>query len=631
LRIIDKSGGKQIDFDTLDDDTLAALGQWRQSERMRSDSARGAIEREWALAMEMYEGVATKGRDLPMNNGASDMPSIEMTIGAIAVDNIYANLIELIYQSEQLISVVPRKSYEDYSDAVQDFIDWGCREAFGVDEAISSSTLDCIKLGPMAFYIPYVEKIKVTDTYKVIDRGPKIIALPCEDFHLPEGSSGNIQTDSWVSMDMWLTEADLALYAKSDRRPKGWNTEGIDPAANISPTRQKRLNVASEQSSAAASGKLYQIEFCCGEYDIDDDGLLEEIEIISDVTTNRIMSISFPKYDKRPFEFTSYQIRSHVAWGLGVMKMSGPFEDEVSILHNERVINVRLANSRMWRAAAAVKSFLDRIWPGKVIQANKDEVEGLKMGDIYPSTTQAEMMTIAFAERRTGVSDLQASQGKLGTRTPGVSAMAYMQSANRRFTPAFRNMRGCIADAVRQCLYRVQERVKANDKAAIQDVRDVLGDKADKFLELMNKVDNLIDAVDIQVTATSISINREADRQSMSMLMQVAEKYYQSRIQLEQSKAMAPTKEMHDLITAIDAAVVKLMRRYLRTFETISDVDAYLAEVDGINEMAKQLPPQAQGGLNGLTQMLQDRAQTNGPQPQQQDIPPTEAGGIPIQ
>lgn len=630
MRIIDKQGGKQIDFDSLSDETLLALGRWRQQERMRSASARGSIEMEWMEAMNAYEGVPPKGRDIPLNNGTADMPSLEMTIGAIAVDNIHANLIELIYQTGQLISVVPRKKFEQYQDAVQDYVDWGCRESFGVDEAIAPSTFDCIKLGSMALYIPYVEKIKVTDVHKVIDRGPRIIPLPIEDFHLPEGSTGNIQTDRWVAMDMWLSESDLALYAYNEKhRPKGWDIEGIKPAANISQVRQKRLDVANEQSSEAAAGLLYQIEYCCGEYDIDDDGYLEELEIYTDMTTNKVMWIGFPKYDKRPFEYACYQIRPHVAAGLGVMKMSLPFEDETSILHNERVINARLANSRLWRVAPAVANFLDKLWPGKVIKAGQGEVEGLQMGDIYQSTVQAEAMTIAFCERRTGVSDLQSSQGKLGTRTPGVSAMAYMQTANRRFTPAFRNMRGCIADAVRQCLYRVQERVKANDKAAIQDVKDVLGDKADAFLELMTSVDNLIDAVDVQVTASSISINREADRQSLTMLWQLMKDYYQNLVQLEGYKATAPKPEMVELANAIEQSARALVRRILRTFETLSDVDKYLAEVKGFEELTQQAPPQLQGGLQGLAQQMQQIAPQVGPP--QGDIPPTEAGGIPLQ
>ncbi len=628
MRIIDKSGGKQIDFDSLTDEQLGNLSRWRQEERLRSESARKAIEVGWMDEMRMYEGIPPSSvRDSAGN--MADAPNIEITLGAIAVDNIFANLIELLYQTDQMLQVLPRKGYEEYSDAVQDYVDWGCREAFNVDDAIPPAAHDCIKLGSMCLYIPWVEKVKVTDTYKIIDRGPRIIPLAIEDFHLPEGSRGNVQTDRWASMDMWLTEADISLYEKSDHNSKGWNIEGIETAANISEVRQKRLDVAKEHSSEAAAGKLYQIEYCCGEYDIDDDGLLEELEIVSDVTTNKIMSVAFAKYDARPFEFAVYQLRPHVAWGLGVMRMNTPFEDEVSTIHNERVLNARLANARMWRAGSAVAAFLNKIWPGKVVTANKDEVEPLKMADIYPSTTQAEMMTISFAERRTGVSDLQAAQGRLGTRTPGISAMSYMQAANRRFTPAFRNMRGCIAAAIRQCLYRTQERIKAKDKAVIEDIKNVLGDKADKFLELMGKVDNLIDAVDIQVTASSVSINREADRQSWVMLSQLAEKYYQSRIQLEQLKAQAPTQEMKQLVEAIEAASIKLMRRILRTFETVSDVDAYLAEVEGIKQMTEQLPPQAQGGLNGLAQMMQERAQSGAPQ--QPDIPPTEAGGVPIQ
>ena len=617
MRIIDRSGGKELK--DLSTEQLTDLGTWRREERMRSDSARNAIERGWMDDLRMYNGIPpSNARNIPIEMA----PNIEITLGAIAVDGIFSNWIELITQSTQLITVLPRKKYEDYSDAVQDWIDWGCREAFNIEEAINVAAFDCIRLGPMALYIPYVEKVKVTDTMKVIDRGPRIKTLVIEDFHLVEGSAGNIQDDQWVSMDMWLTSSDLEMYKKK----AGWNLEGVEPAANVSEVTQKRYDVSQEESNKAVHGGLYQIEYCCCQYDIDNDGIDEELEVIWDVTSGLVMKVSYPKYDLRPFEFAVYQITPGVAWGQGVERMCAPFEEETSVIHNERTLNMRLANARIWRAAPAISAFLDKIWPGKVVKANAGDFEGVKMADIYSSSPQGEMMTVAFAERRTGVSDLQAQASRMGTRTPGFTASTYMQAANRRFTPPYRNMRLCIANAVRQCLYRVQERIRNGDKAATDDVMAVLGDeKGQKFVELMKKVDNLIDAVDIQVTASSVSINRDADRQNLMGLMQLWKDWQKSRLELQQMATMAPTQELKELAGEIEKAAVNLLRRYMRTFEILGDVDKYLAEVRGFEELAGQAPPQIAKGLQGIAAQLGQAAQ-NGAPPQQ---PPPDDGGQP--
>lgn len=606
MRIVDRSAGKPLE---INDGKRKDLEIELRESRMRSDSARDAIEKGWMDDLRQYAGVPmTPSRNTPIE----EAPNIEITLGAIAVEGIYANLIELFFQSGQFVTVLPRKNYEDYADAVQDYVDWGCRESFNVEDATNTATFDCIRLGTMDFYIPYVEKVKVTDVYKVIDRGPKIIPVAIEDFHLPEGSRGNVQEDRWCEMDLWLSLSDVRLRAKRNDWDLGDEECNIKPAPNISQVRQKRLDIAGEQSDEGSSGKLYNICYRCQQFDIDDDGIDEELEVIWDKTSGSILSIRYPKYDVRPFEHAVYQIQPHVATGLGVQRMCGPYEDEVSVIHNERVLNMRLANARIWKAKQTIKSFLDRLWPGKVIGvSDMNDFEGEKMADVYPSSAQSEMMTVAFAERRTGVSDMQAASSRLGTRTPATSAMSYMQAANRRFTPAFRNMRTCVAAAIRQCLYRTQERILAKDKDAIKDVMAILGpEKGAKFIELMKKVDDLVDAVDIQVTAASVSINREADRQNMVMLAQLYEKYAQSRIQLTQLADNAPTPDQKALAEALIIATVRLMRKIIRSFETISDVDAYLAEVKGVEEMTGQLPPQVQQGLLGLTGQLGAAAQS---------------------
>lgn len=616
MRILDRSGGTPLP--DLSAQTLKELGAWCQESRLRSDSARNGIEQEWQDDLRQYSGIpATTERNVPIDQA----PNLEITLGAVAVDGIFANWIELVTQTNQFVTVVPRKKYEEYADALQDLIDWGCREAFNVESAINIAPFDCIQLGSMALYIPWSEKIRKTDVVKVIDRGPRIIPIAIEDFHLPEGSRGDVQNDAWVEMDMWLDSSDLRLYLRREGKDGGWaylddDLSQVMRAPNISEVRQRRLDVAREQSSEAAEGTLFNICYRCALYDIDDDGIAEELEIIWDKTSANVLDVRFPQYQLRPFEFAVYQLRAHVAWGLGVQRMCATYEEEVSVLHNERVLNARLANSRLWIADPAIAPFLDRVWTGKVIRGRPDQVVGLQMADIYPSSTQAEMMTVAYAERRTGVSDLQSAGQRLGTRTPATSAMSYMQAANRRFTPSFRNMRNCEARGVNQCVYRYQERVRANDQDAIEDLKNIVGEeKANLLIRLFTTVDNLIDAYEAQLTAVSVSINREADRQSFLMLINLWQNFQKQRVELAQFAAMAPTPQLKALAEAIDEAGLRLLKRFLRTFETISDVDAYLAEVDGFQAMTGGLPPQLQRGLQGFPQQLQELMQQRGPEP----------------
>jgi hypothetical protein len=612
MRIYDKSGGKPLP--DLDAATLKALGEWCTQTRLRSDNARNAYERDCMADLRQYAGIPTVGeRNIPIDNA----PNIEITIGALCVETIYASFIELVTQAPQLVTVIPRKGYEDYADAVQDFIDWGCREAFNLEQVINVAPFECVQLGTMAVYIPYAEKIRVTDTMKVIDRGPRCIPLVLEDFHLPEGSQGDIQTDPWVEMDIWVSgENDLRQRAKFSK----WNyfdVSRVTRAADIPELTQRRYDVSRDQSNPTAEGNLYHLCYRCAEYDIDDDGINEEIEIIWDKTSGNVLDVRYPTYQTRPFEMAVYQIRNRVAWGLGVQRMCAPYEEEISLIHNERTLNMRLANSRIWKASRTIAAFLTKLWPGKVVEVSRqDEFSGEAMADIYPSSEAGEMMTLSIVERRTGISDQGSSAGqRIGTRTPGMSTLSFMQEKNRRFTPPFRNMRNCLSAAVRQCIYRVQERVRLKDKDAIADVINVLGqEKGLRFLDLCETKDNLIDAFDVQITAASVSANREADRQNFVMLLNLWQAFQKQRVELKQFETMAPTQELKELAAAIEKSGLKLLRRIMRTFETISDVDAYLAEVKGMEDMAGNLPPEAQQGLQALAGLLQQAAQQRGPE-----------------
>jgi hypothetical protein len=98
------------------------------------------------------------------------------------------------------------------------------------------------------------------------------------------------------------------------------------------------------------------------------------------------------------------------------------------------------------------------------------------------------------------------------------------------------------------------------------------------------------------------------------MLLNLWQAFQKQRVELKQMAVMAPSPELKQLADAIETAGLKLLKRIMRTFETISDVDAYLAEVKGFEELTGQMPPELQRGMQGLTQMLQQAVMNRGPE-----------------
>lgn len=591
----------------LTDDLAGRLKQFLVNGHEKARNGTTGLQTTWRTALRMYQGTPADRRWLPFDNA----PHIEITIGAQCSDAVYAQALDLIFQSNPPLTSRSRKEdFDTHSDAMQDLIDWGTGSKWRFKPAVKTGLLDDVQLGTGVFYIPWLNVIRNTDLgVQVVNQGPEIIALPIENFILPPDAT-DVQTCEFVTMRKLMTKREVMLVGKQ----QGWKIDddaatGSQDSSAVMRDRRKLSGLIVDDPSK----EDLVIGYTWSYFDVNDDGIAEDVQVIWNMVTGNPLKLMWNQYDCRPFVMFSYQDRAHVPWGIGVMEMTAPFEEEATEIRNNRVWNMMMRNQMMFQGPEQAMSEVEEIYNGKYIPNDGGEITVMNMGEPDNTPIQAEMISLQNAQARVGVNELQAGS-RLGGRTPGITALSALQQANRRFTPAFDNMREACAGAVKQCLYRYQERVRAGDKAAIKQLKTVLGDdKAALVIELFKKKDvELHDALDIQLTAASVSVNREADRQNMVMLQTIWEKYIQSMTMFAQAKATNPFHGAAEEADQAAKVMNKLMGKILRTFDQVSDVDAYLITLDDIPN-GVVMPPAMQQLMGGM----QNSPQVTGAQPPQ--------------
>jgi hypothetical protein len=615
----------------ISDDRRDELSRWLSTEIFNAVAAKKTIEATWQELLRQYNGdPIRKRRDVPIANA----PTTEITIGAIAADSIFAQAMDLKWvQTSPLVSVRPTsgrggpdaarkaKALEQFANHIAVF------EA-NAEDADECASLDAIQLGTGVFYIPWVERRKKTRVATVLSRGPIILPIPVEDFLTPAGAVGDIEDLQWVAIRFVLTEAELVERAQVN----GWI--GIDqarPQGADNWMKKKRAYYAHQQSSDTLQS-LYDVYDIYCYYDIDGDGVREDLYVVFNATAGTILRIAYNPFDSRPIVLMRYQRRPHLIYGLGVLEMMRPYENEVTDIHNERILNMIIANCRHWVGREGVIPEDLVFFPNSVttVPNPRDDLIPLPMGDVYPSSVQAETLTTMLAERRVGVNEMSMPRPSsiMGSRTPGITALSLLQQVNRRFTPAFDALRKGLGEAVRQCILRYRERLLAKDRDVEDQIFDIMGVEDAIHLKELLLDDHFDEAYSMELTASSVSINREADRQNAVMLTNLLGQYYEKAIQL---LLLASNPNIPQGVRSVAVKIAEkaneVMDRTIRTFEMVRDPATFIIDFDEeIQEIASQSLQPPVGGLTGPGLSTPFGPGAGGNPPPTGEVPPGEPG-----
>jgi hypothetical protein len=585
----------------IPEERIFALTQWLDQEIEDTLSSRSTLDSLIRECLKMYNGVPKLTvRNVPIPNA----PNIEITIGAIAADTIYAQAIDLIFNTSPLVTCRAKPKYKDDAEAIAEakaMQRWVNHIASSADtnlrDATDTAILDDIQLGTSVLYIPFVQRTKKTKIAKVLSAGPRFYAVPIEDTIITPGY--NIQDAPLFGMRFNYTHQELASIARDNK----WNLDGIQPLHAKNWVRTTRETLGRQTEPLNRRGELYDIIHCYAYFDIDGDGYDEDLFIAWNHSGRKICYVNFNSMDHRPAEKMEYQKQPHLFYGKGVLEMLKPFEEKLSDVHNYATLNILLANSRIFVGSENSMSESTVIYPGKFIpvgDASKD-FDAFAMADVYNSIWQDQLLTMQLANQRVGINEV--SQGsQIPSRTPGITAMSFLQQVNRRFTPAFDSMKNCIGAALRQACYRYQERLKSGDQRVMITIYEVLGPAdGNRVIDVLRR-DSFDEHVDVELTAASASINREADRQNAIMLTNILGQYYSRTIELIMLAANPQTPpEVAGVARKIADAAGEIIDRTIRTFDQIRDPGTFVIDfTEELNQIEK-----SSGDQQALVQLMQ--------------------------
>jgi hypothetical protein len=590
--------------------------QWFSVELEDALSLRIALEESWRDQMRMYEGVPKNpARNFPIENA----PNFEVTVGAISVDALFAQTVDTVFSLKPFITIRPVPKKKDDKEVVtkakslERFSNWMVANELNVRSAGEEFFLSCIKYGTGALYIPWVERRTKAYSFTVKAAHPILKCHPIEDIIVPPGSYSDAQNIPWCGLRFWYSKNDLREDARRNNWNLGENEERIAAAGAKDWVKMRREMLARHAEVPSKTGDLFEIIKVWVYFDIDGDGINEDLFVTWDRTSRKVLSISFNPYDYRPVETAVYQRREHMFFGMGVLGMLAPFQQGVTDLYNWWCLNALLSNCMCFLSRTGTLDNPLTIWPMKNIETNGDvnaDVKPFELGKPNPYIAHAMATTMSLAERRVGVNEMNISRPSqvLGSRTPGITALSMLQQINKRFTPAFDNMRLGISAGVRQALYRYQERLRSGDTAAMSHIIKVLG-MDDAYLVISTLKDQTFDEqVTIELTAISATENKETERQNAVMLMNVLATYYQRTIELATIAANPQTpNEIRSIAKKISEATGEIVERTIRTFDQVRDPEAFIVRVeDEIDRMVglDQSDMVTLAGLNTIMQNL---------------------------
>ncbi|MEE9586106.1 MAG: hypothetical protein V3W09_04320, partial [Nitrososphaerales archaeon] len=517
----------------IDSKRRSDLESWLTMEINDALSARHWQEEEWRESMRRYAGEPP--RDAFRLLTVEEMNPVEVPLAAIAHDAIYAQEISLIFGVSPLLTTKSNnKRWIEHNKAFQRFLNYMAVNLLDIREASEEMLLDKNKLGTGILYVPWTQQVKKTKTRRILTQGPKARNIPIEDFLVPGGARTNLNEETWVAIRFNFTEAEFDARAKRGR----WRTDDVLPTANVSQTRQHRETLGQTRESSKKQGKMFEIWMVWAYFDIDNDGEEEDLFLVFDKTSHKILKEVYNPFDSRPFTVARFMRRGGLFYGIGIPEVLKVQQEIASNTMNFWLNNAYLANARAWLAdpSTGLEGSMS-LWSGRVIQSsNPQGLQPLVLADTYQSLPQLFAINMSLSERRTGVNDLTQPRPSqvLGSRTPGITALSLLQQSSQRFTPSFDSGRFGIARGVKEGAFRFQERILAGDVDVEDFIREVMTEEPGNLVIELLRNERFDDAIAVEMTASSASQNKESERQNAIMLAQLLGTYYSRVIELSQ-------------------------------------------------------------------------------------------------
>ena len=441
---------------------------------------------------------------------------------------------------------------------------------------------------------------------RTIYDGPCPQKLAYQDFLVPENIA------RWQQADVKIHIARLTYHDLLMRKQYGvydevaFNTIVSQPD-RYSPdfvTKQRQDDADTRTSSQGY--REWDVHECWFQWGTNSGDFTPKIIAWYHFKSNTLMRAVYDFYPDQPFVMGRLLYRDDSVRGYGLCETLGQFQEELSVIHNQRRDNQTVANTKVWRVDPNSKLHEGyKVYPGAMLPADKDEIEPLSQGEVSQLSIEEEKLSIDLAERRSGVSPPMqgmgagAAQGKRGVYS-AAGTLSLLQEGNRRTDSTIADVRYAHA-RLGQILSRQYAFLGLDSKKLA-----FFGEQADLIREAAGYVKS--GKLGLTVNASSASVNKEIEKQNDLMLTQIINKHYQSIGQLIQSiQSVQSSPAVVDYFKHVIDASNKLMRGILRNFDR-DDSEILIPEVN--LDAGKQQPAGPNGNRPSIVPPVQNTPAT---------------------
>lgn len=608
-----------IDLNKDDENIVASiLDNWIEN----AMESRIRMEESWLEDLRAYEGrPKVENKNWPWPGAAN----IEIPLKAIVTDVIQENLHQNIFGQGTLWSVVTEDEdpeVNDFTNDISDFINFEVQNRMHITRPSRDWMFEAILLGTgwskgSWVDIRRLQKISRQGAEPKIEEvfdhyGPLLEAIPIEDILVPPRTRTvngpfRCQFISHVAHLRWdeLKEREQQGYKNLDtlehvkvQAYRDQMKEERDRLMDIEYIRQEELPV----HEVWCKFPVHELsKFPDRKIDMEDGKESRDfVELIityhKDTRTVLRCIENWNEIGTRPFFPLQYIRRANSVYGQGIGRALHYLVDGVNTVHNQRLDNATVANTRFWGVRKGTVPRGTRISPSMVMHLDnpKEDIVALAHGDVYTSSHVNEQALKHYIDLRSGVDDYQSGREAQGQyQATATSTMRLLEKGQMKwdFTiddwrEVFGELGQWLLSQYRQYGYHYTGVLESEfGMAKAERIRKALEVQAGKPTFSLYKFDLVV---------TRSSTSKEAEVQKSQMLFDLTERFYiQSLALLGQAtrgvdEAGVPiTISQKTLIFEAITAGFALYKRILHSFD-VKDVETFLPDLKKVLEAAKQ-------------------------------------------
>lgn len=567
----------------MSEQELDEVINWIDEEIRRAESDRSDYDEKIIKWRDLYDAEPEQEvKDFPWE-GASN---IVIPIVATAVDAVLARMVNAVFGAKRLWLVKPKApQWHDLGEPVTKFLDYVQDKVLKFYRTFRKFVLSTLKIGTGVVKIVWEKRWRKvvymsggtrTEEVILVHDGPKAYNILPENFLFSSDllHTQDIQTCTWVAERASYTWKELKNMELSQI------FKDVDRIKEVKETTPTEAQGRAEDSTGIIPSerdtyRVYEVWFT---YPVDENGTLAEFVMNIEIETKTVLRFvyNFYRHQERPFHMLTYMPREDSPLGIGLSEMLDDVQEEVTTIHNQRIDNATLANTKVFKRRRQAQILVDSVYPGAFIDVDEaDDIMEMDLGTEHSTLLPEELHSNSIGERRTGVSDYTVGResSAIGSRATATSTMALIREGNKRFQMVIRDIRDVLGDMGHQILMLYQQ--FAPDREVMYEMMsDNDSQIFKKYFQLPPDMTRA--AVHIDVEAVSETNNKEMQQQSMLQLLGVTQQFYNGlfqALQLATSPEAPPQMQQFGLQAAHTGSVI--FERLLESMD-VQDAD-YLA------------------------------------------------------